>query len=448
MERSSLAYFMHKIIQLSFILITALLSFQLSAEESATAGDTLEIDFADVSQRAWTNAREILASESQLLKSEAISKNDRSFLLPQVNFQASYQQQDEGDPLLGQFSLEERSSAQISVEQFIFGFGQRSGSKIQSDARLSAASAQHLVNKYQTLHSIRLSLIDVWLQMANVEVNQKRLEQREQELRDVEARLAAGAAAGIDKRLAEINALSSKNQLLEAQAAEAMARLHLKQRLRLPEKQTLRIKREWEKLPNFDVILKHAEMLNEDNQQTQVFDAQYNQSTAQITRLDGQQLPQLFAGASYAGVGETFDDLSEQWQIGISLRWSLYDGGSRYSQKAAFEAESNAIQQQRTLYTEQRRRLLRQIQVQIKQLLTRLKQQETIISLAGKNYEDTRSLYQAGSTTLTRLGESSVQLDEAKFLRNTIINNLHKVGVQLMELAELAPKSGPAPTID
>ena len=412
--------------------------------EAATKKETaIPLNFESVSKRAWTDARAVLIADAQLVQAEALSKNDTSILKPQINLEVLYQHQDEGDPGLGQSPLEERSSASINAQQLLYGFGLRAQSQAVARQRSLAAHAQRNNSGFTAVRTARLALVQSWLAMANVEVNKNRVEQRQQELHDVKQKEAAGTAAGIDTRLAEINFLTAKNNLLDAEAQLAKQTAALKQTLNIEQEHEVSIANELAATPAFDLVFKRAELSIADSSSTQTLQAQAEQAQAQAEQVSSGRYPQIYALASYAGVGEEFGDLSDQWMLGVSLQWNLYDGSAKIAQRDSFIAQAQSLNESQLDLIAKRAELLKQLTIDHKQLLQRLEQQQQIIQLSEKNYQDTRALYQVGNTTITRLGESSLNLEEARFALNNILASLHSLYTELLYFTEMPPVSAP-----
>ena len=416
--------------------------FGLAAAEVSIAPDAkqgITLNFDHISKRAWSDAQTVLIAQADLARAQAQSKQETSFLKPQLSLELQYQHQDEGDATLGQSPLEERSFAQIQAQQFLYGFGRRNQSQRVADNRLQAASAQSSNSAFAAMRSARQAFIQVWLAMADVEVNQSRVLQRQQEFKDVERREAAGTAAGIDTRLAEINALSASNRLVLAQAALEKQLAQLKQLLNYEQSQTCTIVNDLQRIPDFSDALKRAELSIENNQQLDALHAQSQLADAQSQQSMSALYPQLYAFASFSGVGEEFGDLSDQWIVGVSLQWTLYNGSAFTAQSEAFAAQAQSFERQYQDLLNKRRELLKQFSIDHLQLLQRIEQQNKIVTLTEKNYQDTRALYQAGSTTITRLGESSLNLEEARFGLNNLHALLHQLYVELLYFTEMPP---------
>ncbi len=424
--------------KLTFLLLVTA-SALLHAEE-AVSPPSLNIDQA--ARRAWEQSRDVLIAQAQVLSTQAQSRSNTSFLYPNLSANARYINQEAGDPLWGQSTIEDVYTADITVDQFLFGFGRRSAARDASNYLVLAASADHDRVRNEATNIVRRAVTDIWLARANITINESRVKQRQDEVDDAKALEAAGSVSALDVRLSEINLADSKNSLTQAYSDELINLNKLAQLLSIPvqvDKKPISVTGSVDQETNVTKYLELAKNHQTSSSGLTALESRRQAEEANQQLAQSGMYPQLLATANYSGIGDGFEDLNEQWQIGVGLSWSIYDGGQQMAKKSQAQSNIVSLSQQHQKLIEQRQQVLINAQIQQKTLLSRIEQQKHVISLAKKNYDDTRLLYKAGGTTITRLGDSSLALEEAKFLLANLQYQLHNLAISLQQFIELEP---------
>ena len=96
--------------------------------------------------------------------------------------------------------------------------------------------------------------------------------------------------------------------------------------------------------------------------------------------------------------------LAENWQVGKAFKEVNLQGYTRSSDRASLN------QVTRTLSG-----TLNKLNTEVDRLDKRIELQEKNIELSHENYQDARSIYGAGTMTLTRMGDFNLLYAEARF---------------------------------
>ncbi len=411
-----------------------------TADQPAVNPAALSIDQA--ARLAWEQSRDVLIAQAQLLGAEAQGRTQTAFLKPQLELSASYIRENEGEATLGQSTLEDIYQSQIALNQFLYGFGKRQAAKNAASYRSLAASAHFKQMRNEASSLARRAYTDIWLSQANVEINSLRVEQRKNEVDDSKALQAAGSISALDLRLAEINYATAVNNLTQAQGELALAILELARLLSIAHENgqaPFSIVGSLDQKSTITPLLARAEQRLLSTSDLAALRAQQDLELSQQQFAESDAYPQIAAFAQYNGIGEEFDDSEYQWQLGVSLTWKIYDGGSRAAHSQVSAAQAQSFEQQFLKLSEAKQQMLQASIINAETLQRNLSQQREIIQLAEKNYSDTRLLYKSGGTTITRLGDSSLALEEARFSLARYNYQLHNLAITVQQLIEEEP---------
>ncbi|MFM7599762.1 MAG: TolC family protein [Pseudanabaena sp.] len=230
----------------------------------------------------------------------------------------------------------------IGVDYNIFDSGAKDAAIRIAENNLRIAEA----DLSRIRQNIRLSTVTAYYNLQNtdetIRIQRKAVENAEKSLKDTKARERAGVGTKFDVLQSEVQLANAKQDLLNAEAAQLIARRELSRQLNYPAIVEITAAdkvapvSEW-KLPIEETILlavRNRAELDIRKLEREVARDRASSSLAQLgpkVNLFGNfNTNSEFTSGSGIGVG---------YQIGASLNWNLYDGGKAAAQVNQFKAD-------------------------------------------------------------------------------------------------------------
>jgi outer membrane protein TolC len=194
--------------------------------------------------------------------------------------------------------------------------------------------------------NIRLGIVTAYYNLQNtdetIRIQRKAVENSERSLKDTKARERAGVGTKFDVLQSEVQLANSKQDLLNAEAAQLVARRELSRQLNYPAiveitaADKITPVPEW-KLPVEETILmavRNRAELDIRKLEREVARDRANSSLAQI----GPQI-NLFGNFNTASEFTSGRGVGVGYQVGATLNWNLFDGGKAAAQVDQFKAD-------------------------------------------------------------------------------------------------------------
>ena len=218
-----------------------------------------------------------------------------------------------------------------------------------NDATIRAAENSLRIaesNLNQIRQTIRLSIVTAYYNLQNtdetIRIQSKAVENAERSLKDTKARERAGVGTKFDVLQSEVQLANAKQDLLNANAAELVARRELSRQLNYPP--TVEITAadkiapvaEW-KLPVEETILLAVRNRSEIDVQRLQREVARDNANASLAKL-GPQVS-VFANLNAANDFINGSGVGTGYQVGATLNWTLYDGGRVAAQVDQFKSD-------------------------------------------------------------------------------------------------------------
>jgi len=218
-----------------------------------------------------------------------------------------------------------------------------------NDATIAAAENNLRIaesNLNQARQVVRLSIVTAYYNLQNadetIRIQRQAVKNSEKSLQDTQARERAGVGTKFDVLQSEVSLANARQDLLNAEAAQLVARRELARQLNYPP--TVEITAadkiapvaEW-KLPLEESILLAVRNRAELDTQKLQREVARNNANAALARL-GPQVS-LFANVNTASEFTSGSGIGTGYQIGATLNWTLYDGGKTAAQVDQFKAD-------------------------------------------------------------------------------------------------------------
>ncbi|MCX5936199.1 MAG: TolC family protein [Pseudanabaena sp. LacPavin_0818_WC45_MAG_42_6] len=233
-------------------------------------------------------------------------------------------------------------NATIGIDYNIFDSGSKESTVRIAENNLRIAEA----DLSRIRQNIRLGIVTAYYNLQNtdetIRIQRKAVENSERSLKDTKARERAGVGTKFDVLQSEVQLANSKQDLLNAEAAQLVARRELSRQLNYPSiveitaADKIAPVPEW-KLPVEETILlavRNRAELDIRKLEREVARDRANSSIARI----GPQI-NLFGNFNTASEFTSGGGIGVGYQIGATLNWNLFDGGRADAQVNQFKAD-------------------------------------------------------------------------------------------------------------
>jgi outer membrane protein TolC len=348
----------------------------------------------------------------------------RASVLPQLALSGSYTRLDEvssidmGDGTSFSFGNLDNYSAAASLSQLLFNGG-------QVNAALRAAQRYRQYTAYGVAHerarlicAITLGFHDVLLAQAAADVQRQSVRHLEEFLSQTRARFAQQTVSEFDVLSAQVRLANERPKWIEAQNQLLLARDALRNRARLDEGDYLLT--DDAALPPMtnDLAALQLRALTQRPDIRQVA-ALLSMQEEDVAAAKGQYYPALQAFANYTGGNSSSYDVSQSdwswhWNAGLSLSWSLFDGGARQGRVA--EKKITLAKTRATLDDLKRAAALEVSQAYLELARARetLASTRETVALAERALAIARTRYEQGLSTALEFTETNVALSAAR----------------------------------
>jgi len=364
------------------------------------------------------------AAGQRILRAQAVIDQARSLYFPTVRATSGARHQH--NVAEGQFGFPTASyesySTALSSQWLIFdGFAREY--KVLA-ARYGETAAKESYKDSQRLLSDAVSqaFYRTILSKKEMEINLELKIINEKFLRDEKIKLDAGTSTRSQVNNFAVNVNNAEIAHLESKNSHETAKLILVELLGAPDAELTNFSAEYKnsevKVPDYETALKKALNSRPDLKALQ---ADILATEAQIKEAEGSYYPKFFLEGSYGYSSfdrARFGDNNRDSYIGASMSWDLFTGNSTAALIAQRIAEKEEkLKSLKASWFE----IISQIRQQRKSLinvLARSKIQKKTADLNKSIYEDTKVLYENGTTSITRVNE---------VLTNYSISNLNHI---------------------
>ncbi len=313
---------------------------KLDKTKPVTLAEVLEL--VEKTNSDWIQARIAIDRARAALKEAEAGRSPTASASAQYSYSAQTQ--------LGGTSTSQSSTttnpltATVGINYNIFDSGVNNATIRAAENNLRIAEA----NLRQASQTIRLSIVTAYYKLQNtdetIRIQRKAVENAGRSLKDTKARERAGVGTKFDVLQSEVQLANAKQDLLNAEAAQLVARRELSRQLNYPE--TIEITAadkivpvaEW-KLPVEETILLAVRNRSELDIRKLEREVAGDRANTSLARLG----PQV---SVFANVNSNSDFLNNGgglgrggFQVGARLNWDFYDGGKAAAQVDQFKAD-------------------------------------------------------------------------------------------------------------
>lgn len=412
-----------------------------AADPAAAPAGVLVLDAATAAGIARANADRVLAAQAGRAATQAEARARFGQLLPQVRADAGYTRYEDGAPPVGGTGnvflgdSDDRYTAGAELEQLLWSFGRVTGTLNAREALDRLSGADLLQAERDAAYRARIAVANVQLAAAQLGVATERVDQRRSELEDSQDRLAVGAVPELDVREARIVLITARNQQRAATAALERAYHELATALAIEDRE-LEVAAPLERVVGLEQLLDLARANIAGGPELDALRAQADLAAADRASERGGALPELYAVGAWRSEGPEVDDQDDGWRVGLSVSWSLYDGGSTWARVEAARNDRRRLVRLSDQQTRERLRQFDDVGSDLSSLDERIAEEEVAVELAAENYEDARDRYREGVIDRVRLGEANLQVTLARLRLIDLLHQEVTAAYLLMRLAE------------
>jgi outer membrane protein len=366
-------------------------------------------------------ALEIAARQSPTLQqaraqsgaAEGRTQQARSVLLPQLTGTASY--------------------ARVHVTQVLWDYGAIESLRA-SGFSFDAQRATERASALQTQLDVRTRFFEAVAARALIHVQEEQLENQRLNSDEVQQFVKVGIRPEIDLLQAQTDFANARVALLSAQNTYAIAKAALRQTIGMLTATSFEVAED--KLGEMPLEGRALALLVDDalSHRPEIESIEHSREAARasVAAARAGYLPTLAANGGVAEVGRQLDDLSTNWNLGVSLTWQVFQGGLTAGQ--VDEARALAIVQDSQLAV-----VRLQVQYDVEQAKSTIENTQASLSaadealrLARSQLEQAQGRYREGISTIIELRDAQFAVTSASSQLVQAQLNLYRARAQLM----------------
>lgn len=326
-----------------------------------------------------------------------------------------------------------RFSIGAAVTQVLWDYGAIESLRA-SGLSFDAQRATERATALQTQLDVRTRFFEAVAARALIHVQEELLQNQRLNSDEVAQFVKVGVRPEIDLLQAQTDFANARVQLLSAQNTYAVAKAALRQTIGMRDAGSFEVADD--KLGEMQQETRALSMLVDDAiaHRPEIVSLERSRAAARasIAAAKAGYLPALAASAGITEVGREVDDLSTNWNLGVSLSWQVFQGGLTSGQVA--EARALAIVQDSQLDA-----IRLQVQYDVEQAKSTIENTQASLSaadealrLARSQLEQAQGRYREGISTIIELRDAQFALTSAASQLVQAQLNLYRARAQLM----------------
>jgi outer membrane protein len=418
--------------------LCALTAFAFAAEET-------ELSLDQVVEIALKRNPGIVASEQQMEGARARVTQSTAAYWPQVTGSAAFDRQRipaSGSGLPASVPIQRdfnNYSAGLSASQYLYDFGQTTGLVQESRYNLSASREGLASTLADVVQQVKKTYYEVLKNQRLVQVAEETLSSREKHLEQASAFYQVGLRPKIEVARAEVDVANARQNLIQARFNRDIAFVNLENVLGgRPVSGPYRVQdavarpmRPTQLEPLLEEALKaRSEVLQ--------LEAQIQAAEAHLHSSQGKYWPRLTGVANYGWENSEFP-LSETWQFGAQMSWSIFNGFQTQGEVAETKARIN---QTRAQLDQTRLQVIQQVSqayLGLDAAEQSIATSEVTVRQAQENMDLAEGRYRTGVGDAIEYTDAQVSLTSAK---NTLVQATY---IYLQALVDLDRAMGRGP---
>lgn len=372
------------------------------------------------------NAPKIVARIGDYVASQQRVNQALAPLLPQLTGAGSYGRARSISSVSGAATYGDFGSASVTASQLLWDFGRTWAAK---DVAKSSAEVLKEVLEAQKLdiaQLVKTQYYTLLLSKRLVEVNVTALDRAEVNLRSAQGFFQVGTQPKSFVTRAEVDVANARVNVIRAQNAVSLARVALNTAMGIAVNAPTEVKDvlAYQQFPMTREALV-AEAIQNRPEYRQV-KAQADAADASVRQTFRDFFPNLSGSGTYGVTGVTgspafgsrstngFVDSGNEWTVGLSLNWSIFDGGAKVARYKEAKANLEAAQA-RVRDTElQVWQNVEQSYLNLGEAEERIGAARKAVESAEENYQLARGRFDAGVANIIELTDAQLALTQAQ----------------------------------
>jgi outer membrane protein len=323
----------------------------------------------------------------------------------------------------------------VSASQVIYDFGQARGRWHAAEATAEGQQQTARATRLSTVLNVRTAYFQARAQKSLVAVSRETLANQERHLEQIKGFVELGARPAIDLAQARTDVANAKVQVIGAENAYATAKAQLNQAMGQPQR------------TDYDVADETLAPLIEEDQTLEALEQiaigarpelvalskQVQAQELQLRAARGAYGPTLGASTGITDNGRQLDNLVWNWNVQVSLNWSIFQGMLVPAQVREAEANLLAVKAQRDGTENQLRLEVEQARLAVRSTKASLEAVEEALVNARERLRLAEGRYQTGAGSVIELADAQIATANAAAQRVAADYNLASARAQLMK---------------
>jgi outer membrane protein TolC len=367
-------------------------------------------------------------------------------LLPQLTGLGSYGRQRSLSTISGNAGSSDFGSASITASQLLFDFGRTWAAKDAAKYTAAAIKESLETQKLDISQLVKTQYFTLLLSKRLVQVNLAALDRAEVNLRSAQGFFQVGTQPKSFVTRAEVDVANARVNVIRAQNAVNLARVALNTAMGIAVNAPTEVKDllSYSQFPlNRDELVGEALRNRPEYRQVKAV-ADNAEALIRVTFRDF--FPNLFASGTYGVAGITgfpaadsrstngFIDSGNQWNVGLTLSWSIFDGGgkiARYKEaKANLEAAKARVRDTELQVWQN----VEQSYLILGEAEERIGAAQKAVESAEENYQLARGRFDAGVANIIELTDAQLALTQAQSDQAQALSD-YRIGIARLERA-------------
>ncbi len=299
----------------------------------------------------------------------------------------------------------------ISLSQVLFDFGKSWASTDVARRLAEVALEDTELQRQLVTQTVKEAFTNINFAQRLIRVNEQALQRAELNLRSARGFFEVGTRPKSDVTRAEVDVANARVDVIRARNAERLARVALATAMGLPATTPLQIE---DNLIYQPVSLDPARLTEEALRQrpeSRQARLQADAAEGRVRRAFRDFFPDI-TGDGFYGAQRT--DLSEVWELRLSLNWSLFDGGNRIARYREAKANFDAAQARVRATELDVSREVEQAQSNVIESQERIQAAQVAVTSAQENFRLAQGRFDAGVGTILELTDAQLALTLAQ----------------------------------
>jgi outer membrane protein len=372
------------------------------------------------------NAPKIVARIGDYVAAQQRVNQALAPLLPQLTGIGSYGRARSISSVTGLDTNGDFGTTSVTASQLLWDFGRTWAAKDAAKANAGALKEVLEAQKLDIAQLVKTQYYTLLLSKRLVEVNLTALDRAEVNLRSARGFFQVGTQPKSFVTRAEVDVANARVNVIRAQNAVSLARVALNTAMGIAVNAPTEVK---DILAYQQFPMRREELVAEamrNRPEYRQVKAQADAADATVRQTFRDFFPNLVGSGTYGLTGVTgapaagsrstsgFNDYGNEWRVGLSLNWSIFDGGAKIARYKEAKANLEAAQA-RVRDTElQVWQSVEQSYLNLGEAEERIGAARKAVESAEENYQLARGRFDAGVANIIELTDAQLALTQAQ----------------------------------